>query len=528
MYMPKSAQLVQSNQTTPTTGYMPQSAKLVQPEQKSVGGFIGNVGKSGANLIGSTVGAVLNPVETVKNLINLVKDPQVLIDYYKNRYGKDLGETLYSDPVGVLADLSTVIGGGAGALKLGTQLATKGATVVDLASNTAKVGKLGSNLGKVSSAIDPFRVVTKTVGKVGDMIGDTAIGNKLNIKSLGSKIEQSGKDFTKKGYGQNATVAKFESKYRPVSDVITEYGLYGKNTDKLDTVLNQLQTEFDTIAKKSGRTVKANDLLGKIADKIDELNSSGYIEDKSLARALQARTQELIKSGKISDVNDVGDLTTLRKGFDKRIGTYATDPTKKGANQLMREALTNTIRDATGDLITPSGNTLQETGNKLSELYAFKPIIKQASQRGQTSRAFPLGKVATTTTGGIAAGPVGAVVGYVADSFANSPKGSELISKGLQNTGKALQGDINLPKVPTQVSSAVKNYTNVSKSGRMVNLPYQQLSNQQTSTTTPIVKSSDSTTSTPITTQVNNPKLSTKKTSYNPFKKISIKRGDYY
>jgi len=494
--------------------YIP-AVQTQQPEQKSLGGFIGNVGKSAGNLVASTASAIVNPVETVKNLISAVKDPQTLIDYYKNRYGKDLTETLYSDPVGVLADLSTVVGG-AGAIAKG----------VGTVSKLGKVGQVADTLSNVSRATDPFRAVTKTAGKIGDVISDTSIGNKLKVSNIGQKIEQSGKDFTKKGYGQNSTVAKFEDKYRPVSDVITEYGLYGKNTDKLDTVLNSLQNEFDDIAKKSGRTANANDLLGKISDKIDELNNSGFVEDKSLAKALSARTQELIKSGKLSNVNDVGELTTLRKGFDKRIGTYATDATKKGANQLMREALTNTVRDATGDLTTPSGNTLQQTGNKLSELYAFKPIIKQASQRGQTSRAFPLGKVATTTTGGIAAGPVGAVVGYVADSFANSPKGSELISKGLQSTGKALQG-INTPKVPSSVSNIVKNYANVSKAGRMTNLPYQQSSEQKTSTTTPVVKSSAPNTSTQTTTQVNNPKISTKNNSYNPFKKVTVKRGSY-
>ena len=137
-------------------------------EAKTLGGFVGNIAESGANLVGDTAKAIFNPIQTVKSIISLVKDPQVLVDYYKNRYGKDLGETLYNDPVGVLADLSAVIGGGAGVAK-GVSALTK----------SAKAGNVASSLAKVSNLTDPLqatgRLLKRGVGTVTSKLDDANV-----------------------------------------------------------------------------------------------------------------------------------------------------------------------------------------------------------------------------------------------------------------------------------------------------------------------------------------------------------------
>ncbi len=162
------------------------------PEKKSVGGFVKNVVHSGADLLGGIVNALVHPIDTAKNLGGLVlgageklvgyqgdaaaKVDQV-VNYYKNRYGKDIGNTLYSDPIGVLADLSTVLGGGGALLKA----AGKVAELSDVArasgaANTAL--RYGSMASKAAEVTDPLRLASKGAGFVSRETGATAAATK--------------------------------------------------------------------------------------------------------------------------------------------------------------------------------------------------------------------------------------------------------------------------------------------------------------------------------------------------------------
>lgn len=118
------------------------------PKGRSVSGFLSNVGTSAGNLVGGVVSAITSPVETVGGLLDIGAGalqkalPQALVDFvnrsenpealaagqraikaaeaaggfYKDRYGsvEAIKKTLYEDPVGATADLSTLFTGGAG------------------------------------------------------------------------------------------------------------------------------------------------------------------------------------------------------------------------------------------------------------------------------------------------------------------------------------------------------------------------------------------------------------------------------
>ena len=99
-----------------------------QTPSPSIQGFLGNVIGSGASFLGNVGSALLHPINTIQNLASVPvgalqelggeSTPQTAIfDAVKNnfaqRYGspQDIAHTLYTDPVGVLADLSAVAGG---------------------------------------------------------------------------------------------------------------------------------------------------------------------------------------------------------------------------------------------------------------------------------------------------------------------------------------------------------------------------------------------------------------------------------
>jgi hypothetical protein len=203
---------------------LPTSEPQQAPEAPSIGGFAGNVVKSGANFAGNIGNALLHPIDTIENIggaavgglqelggqqnDNTAKFDN-LVDFFKNRYGSvsQLEHTLYTDPVGVAADLSTVLSGGAAlAGKVGTLGGVADASrASSLAAETglrtmaqdASVGntltRTGKALGTASDLTNPLTPVMAGGARV--LGSDTAktVGETLASKVTGmepSTIQQ--------------------------------------------------------------------------------------------------------------------------------------------------------------------------------------------------------------------------------------------------------------------------------------------------------------------------------------------------
>jgi hypothetical protein len=141
----------------------PQQSKPVQaPEGKSVGGFLENLLSSGgkfltdtvtgvgdvAKLAGKAIQGQVNPVQQMRNAAGIwsaiQNAPQIageLAKGFGQRYGgkDEFLNTLYTDPVGVLGDISSVASLGAGA--------------------ATKVPKVAGVLRKVEAATNPLRAI---------------------------------------------------------------------------------------------------------------------------------------------------------------------------------------------------------------------------------------------------------------------------------------------------------------------------------------------------------------------------------
>jgi hypothetical protein len=164
----------------------------VQAEpERTVGGFVKNIGKSGANMVKGIVSAVAHPIDTLGTTLDIGAGalqnvlPQPLVDFinksetpealaagkraveianavggqYKKDYGTLEGfkSKLYNDPVGVAADISTLFSGGSTvATKLGA---------VDTAAK----------LGKVASVTNPMNAI----GVAGTQLGKTSVGQAI-------------------------------------------------------------------------------------------------------------------------------------------------------------------------------------------------------------------------------------------------------------------------------------------------------------------------------------------------------------
>src|SRR5262245_6298701 len=150
-------------------------APTAQPP-KGITDLPGNIVTSGGKLAGETIQAFTHPVETLSGMGNMalgiaqgmsragtshLQYPRALGQVYGERYGsvdKALN-TLYTDPVGVLSDLS-LVAGGTGLIAKGAQMGARAANL----SRTANAAGLVNRVLKTTAAVtDPVNIVVKPV-----------------------------------------------------------------------------------------------------------------------------------------------------------------------------------------------------------------------------------------------------------------------------------------------------------------------------------------------------------------------------
>ncbi len=136
-----------------------------------VGGFVKNLPSSTAKVIGTTVSAIAHPLRTTEAIGDIItggiqkatgaeslgegSQPEVqafdaFTGMLKDRYGntENIKRTIATDPAGFLMDLSTIMGGGGGVLKM------------------AGLAKTGSGVSKAAVLIDPIQASLKAGGAV--------------------------------------------------------------------------------------------------------------------------------------------------------------------------------------------------------------------------------------------------------------------------------------------------------------------------------------------------------------------------
>jgi hypothetical protein len=218
-------------------------------ETKSIGGFVSNAFSSAGKFASDVGGAIAHPINTLKAIgsipvglaekagipvpapgpgeVDSAKSLDALVNHYKQRYGSWDGFThaLYTDPVGVSADVAT-LASGVGAAGKGVQLAADAAKfgkVADVAGTVAKAGDA------VSAVTDPLRVATSAAGgalKVADKVAPAA-SDALRRSAL------------KGGY----TITADPAKVADAATAMREQGipLSEAGSAKISTALNDLQ-----------------------------------------------------------------------------------------------------------------------------------------------------------------------------------------------------------------------------------------------------------------------------------------------
>lgn len=438
MYMPKSARPIQEPTIQPNiqqnSGYMPKSAK---PVEKTVSGFIGNVGKSSLNLatgLGSALVNTVNPnleENTIANLGRLAGDTvgaasdfisgketpssnkfTQLADTYKQRYGglENIGNTLYNDPAGVALDASMVLGG-AGAL-----------------AKAGKLGKTANVFSKAAKYTDPLTYAGKATSKVGSM-----------ANKFGNNLVKSGENLVTRGLGNPVAQAKLEAKtgIKP-SEFIEKHNLYSRSPEMAGEVKNAIGSQYEDLAMNSGKVAQLNKVVASIDNAIKELSTgankfsdSAKSQVKELMRR-KAQVQEM--AGGKPEMN-ISDVTSYRRALDKDIPGSMFNLDAKGSGVALGA---KKMRDILKGTIDESDPRLAKLGKEYGMSKGMEDIMSKAAARGSNRQMLNFTKLGSAGLGSVMAGVPGAIAGFATEQIVNSPQFIKAASKTMKGVGKKL------------------------------------------------------------------------------------------
>lgn len=310
-------------------------ASKIDTSEKSVGGFLGNVVKSGANIIGGVAQAVTHPLETVGaigtaiegGISKLVPGEQeseksfdALVNFYKERYGgvENLKNTLYEDPLGVLSDLSVLLGGG-GALLKGAGAATK-------IGELSRVGKAATVAGR---AIEPVSATIKGAGALSE-----AATSGRRIAPFAGKVNQPAvKAAEELGVSLPASMQSTSPVVRG-AEAIASKGLFGGGVaEKVGDVQTKLSNIANDLVKSTGQSSDLSVVGRKIEEGVTKYKEV-YQKTKSELYA-QAKLPKDIPMKAQNTINLLDDFIAQERQALKATGR-ATSPELQNYTQLRK------------------------------------------------------------------------------------------------------------------------------------------------------------------------------------------------
>lgn len=431
---------------------------------KSLGGFAKNIFKSGASNISNIGSALLHPVSTLKNIGKTAlggiqklipgQQPQeeyanALGDFYKQRYGgvRNIGETLYNDPVGSALDASVVLGGAGVGLK--------GLGKLGQSSGLARTGTM---LSRAGTAIDPFTYFGKGARALTKGPMDE-ISKKLNVRSMrASPSQQAG--FKSKVGTDMGTFMKQEG----------IYGGAGKVSNIIDDIIKPIQKQYNALVR-TGKPVNPQIFSDLLFDEAVKIVKSDF-STEAQAVANQLVDAAILFEQRAGKGNIPIDIITKSKGsaFGKVPKGALANPTTMHAGLTKGRVGIKTL-----EKLAPGSASL---GKKLQGLQELKTIAGKQKGLGKGTQVFNLFKPTAggATTVGFLGGLAGfnpilsAGVGATGALLANSPRMQSFLSRGF-NTGSKLFSN---PKLNRTISDIYKTSKNLRVINPKTNKPKKQ------------------------------------------------------
>lgn len=411
---------------------------------KTVGGFFENVGKSAVSAVTDIAGAaanVLNPDLEKNTLVNLGKlgvdtaklvagDPSELnrasqvLNFYKQRYGgvKNIGETFYNDPVGLILDASVVLGGAGAAVK-----------GVGTAGKLAGLTKAGTTLTKAGAAIDPLVWAGKGVRGVSRHVGEVA---PLALEKQANKVAT-------RGLGNPERLEKIQGVAgRPVGQLMEDYRITNRSPDTAGRAIDMANDLYDEKLLAANRNISVGQYLKNLDEQIRQLEPESLLSDtaKQELDALIVRRagieRYLTQQGAVPLEMAPNTAREIKSKIykDVRPSTYNPQYQGSGSQLAAKRAYQGLISSI--DDVAPGTRQL---GRDQAALIQLQDVFERSAKRGEARQLVSMPKLIASTTGGSLGGVGGALGAALGETIFNSPQASAVASRGLRTTSKFLK-----------------------------------------------------------------------------------------
>lgn len=290
-------------------------------------------------------------------------------NFYKTRYGSEEGfkQAIAKDPIGVLADFSTVMTGGGG-----------------LAARTpgmaGKAGRIAKTVGNVANPLTTVEKGAKLVGKTGQaalgaltQTGMDTVGEAYRAGRTGGKANKAFKDNLRGKEPQEAVIADARQALQNIStqrgkQYRQDMANIGMSNAVIDmSPVRQAVTDLidESFIKGHQRTSdEAISKLTEIADIVDEWSADPSLHNAIGVDALKQRVDELmpsaIEKGKAGRIVEVV-RTAVKKAIVDQVPEYA-DAMKSYENSITAQ------KELEGALSLRQGNMPDTTLRKLQSV----------------------------------------------------------------------------------------------------------------------------------------------------------------
>lgn len=326
--------------------------------------------------------------------------------FVTDRYGSldKLKETFIEDPAGVLADLSTVLAGGAG-------IASK---VGDI-SKISEISNVASKLKTASQVVEPINATTKALGKVKSTIANSTVGN--IVSDITPTITDTQKSQVVKAL--DLTQGDLSNISKKTGNDVTEFIIGNK-------LLKKTPEEIASALKDNRASTKElrNSEIAKVTTTYTPEQVPGVI--KGLDTILQGvdnvagletvadeiRTLRQKGTFTLEDVQKAKDLIDDNSNIYSKIGDVKSSSTARGLDNL-RNGIKTFIEDEVSKK-TQGATDIKKLNNDIQTSYAIEDAINNRSTRDLTRQKLSLTDNIVLFGGGTAINPllgIGLVVG---------------------------------------------------------------------------------------------------------------------
>lgn len=332
----------------------------------------------------AAIGGVVNAAEMVAGTEDIIDIPQEEIaskigEFYVERYGstKDALETLKTDPVGFLADVSGFLG------------------LAGISSRLAGLSSLTSKVSQASKITDPVRIATTPVRGVQSLAGKAFSPERLIHTTLKLKPNQITKISKKNIAGKSPGKWLAEKGISGTPDeIVDDLGkIHTSSKALVDETLASIPDEFSDVASVQKGLAILDDLYS---------GATGLEDDVAAIRALASKS-----SHNLTEINQIKRLLSDADIIFARSGGEKTGAAAKGAEKV-RAALQKFVEEKALDIADVDVGPINKNTQVSKEII---DAIENSADTQSVRRFLTLGSTEISVLGGVIGGAAGGGVG---------------------------------------------------------------------------------------------------------------------